>query len=170
MSIAIIMTFDTASDARIRRYWASLESRNLVIPNLGRPHLTLAQIDPDDHERAGEALADVATGIHGMVIAFDSLGVFPGEQPILFVNPVANAGLLAAHRRVHEALRKAEVGREGSQGHYLPGSWVPHVTLGRVHDASLLGEAVTVASDFRLRFTMTGIALASMRSDVFCPS
>ena len=174
MTIAIVMTFDSASDARIRGFWSSLESQGLVVPNLGRPHLTLAQIAPGDLERAGDALADVSSGVHGTRLAFDSLGIFPGEQPVLFLNPVANAGLLALHRRVHDALRKGGIARDGVHGrynhHYLPGTWVPHVTLGRLVGAAMLGEAIAIANGFRLRFDVTGVTLAAIRSEAICPS
>lgn len=164
MSIAIVMTFDSTADARIRRLWKVFEDRALILPNTGRPHLTLAQIDPDALDRAAEALADVASGTNGTRLAFDSLGVFSGQQPVLFLNPVASAGLLALHRRVHEALRRSGIAHQGEHGHYTPGNWVPHVTLGRLHHAGRLGEAMTIANGFRLRFEVTGIALSAMRS------
>jgi 2'-5' RNA ligase len=170
MSVAIIVTFDSSADARIRRFWSALEAEDLIVPNLGRPHITLAQIAPDDLGRAADALAEVAAGVHGTRLMVDSLGLFPGAQPVLFLNPVVNAGLLALHRRVHDALRKVEIAREGTQGHYLPGSWVPHLTLGRLRKASCLGEALMIANGFRLRFEMTGVALMAMRTDAICPS
>ena len=170
MSVAIVMTFDSSTDARIRRFWSVLEAEGLIVPNLGRPHMTLAQIDPDDLDRAADALAEVAAGVHGTRLLIDSLGLFPGDQPVLFLNPVANGGLLAMHRRVHDALRKSEVAREGSHGHYLPGSWVPHVTLGRLHEASRLGDALAIVNGFRLRFEVTAVALSAMRTNAICPS
>lgn len=164
------MTFDTASDTRIRRLWKAFEDHALILPNVGRPHMTMAQIEVDALEGAAGALAEVASGMHGTRLAFDSIGLFPGEQPVLFLNPVASAGLLALHRRVHDALRKADSTLVAGPGHYLPGNWVPHVTLGRLHAAASLGEAMTIANEFRLRFEVTGIALSALRSEAICPS
>lgn len=160
--LGIVLLLDTASDVRIRRMWSMLADPGLIQPNLGRPHITVALVEDDDHETIREALADIGTSVHGMRLAFDSLGVFPGEQPVLFLNPVASGGLLALHRRIHDALRRAGVSSLGPN--YDPGRWVPHLTLGRVPEAGSLGPALAVANRFRLRFDVTLVAIAAMRT------
>jgi len=159
--LGIVLLPDVASDARIRRMWSLLEDPELILPNIGRPHITAALVAEDDRETAGEALAGIAGNMQGMRIAFDSLGLFPGEQPVLFLNPVASGGLLALHRRIHDALRLSGIRSLGPN--YDPGQWVPHLTLGRVSDAERLGPALAIANRFRLRFEVTFVALAAMR-------
>ncbi|MGC4191887.1 MAG: 2'-5' RNA ligase family protein [Thermomicrobiales bacterium] len=166
MSAGIVMTFDTVSDTRIRQLWSALETPGLIVPNLGRPHLTLALIDEADLGAAGDALADLAAGMHGTTIAVDSIGLFPGEQPVLFLNPVASGVLLALHRRVHAALRNVGIVTDGPGHNYVPGRWVPHVTLGRAIDAAALDPAIRIANRFRLRFEVTGIALMAVRTEL----
>lgn len=163
-SVAIVLTFDPPSDARVRGFWTALESTGQLVPNLGRPHMTLAQIPPDSFDVADDALAGVAAGFSRMTIGFDSLGFFPGEQPVLFLNPVASGTLLALHRRIHIALHGAGIAHEGPNGRYAPGEWVPHVTLGRLKHVSGLPDATGIANGFRLRFELTAIALGSLHS------
>ncbi|MGB3329583.1 MAG: 2'-5' RNA ligase family protein [Thermomicrobiales bacterium] len=158
------MTFDHPSDARVRALWADLADPGLLTPHIGRPHMTFAQVAPEDVEAAGAALADIAHGVHGLRVAIDSLGVFPGEQPVLFLNPVPSGRLLALHRRIHLALQNGGIEHDGPFQRYVPGEWVPHVTLGRLKDETRLGDALAIANGFRLRFELTGVALGSFHS------
>jgi len=60
-------------------------------------------------------------------IQLASLGVFPGPPSVLFAAPVVTVELLALHRDYHQT---SWASGPRCWAHYLPGSWVPHVTLG----------------------------------------
>jgi 2'-5' RNA ligase len=66
------------------------------------------------------------------------LGIFPGEQPVIWAAPVVTPDLLTKHAELHTALMPFAV-----HAHYRPGSWVPHVTLSQqgVASAARLIEA-----------------------------
>lgn len=159
----IALVFDAASERRIRGFWTELSQHGLIALNVGRPHLTVGRVSGDDLERASEILADLSESVGGARIAVDSIGVFTGESPVLFLNPVPNGSLLSLHRRAHAALRKGGV--DSLERFHDPERWVPHVTLGHVHAESQLGEALGVANQFRLRFELTVIAVLAMNKN-----
>jgi 2'-5' RNA ligase len=57
-------------------------------------------------------------------IYLSGYGVFPGPPAVVWIAPVITADLLARHASLHSALRTFPCER-----HYLPGNWMPHVTL-----------------------------------------
>lgn len=159
----IALVFDPASERRVRGFWTALSDRGLIEPNAGRPHLTVGRVSGDILERTGEILADLSENVGGARIAVDSLGVFTGQAPVLFLNPVPNGALLSLHRRVHAALRAG--GIETLEQFHEPTRWAPHVTLGHVYDATQLGEAMTVANQFRLRFELQVTTFLAMNKN-----
>ena len=108
----IALVFDHASERRVRGFWTELSNHGLIAPNVGRPHLTVGRIAGDDLERTSEILADLSESVGGARIAVDSIGVFTGDSPVLFLNPVPNGALLSLHRRAHAMRRKRRSTRQ----------------------------------------------------------
>ena len=103
-----------------------------------RPHVTFAVA-----EVVGEAGLRAAERAGGgrLELAMDLLGVFGGDQGVLFLGVTPTQALVAAHAAVHAAL-PGDGG--GPYGHFRPGVWVPHCTLAAGLDGGALGRAVSV--------------------------
>jgi len=86
------------------------------------PHLTLS-VHEDDREAE---ILDAFAGFAPAPAPCDlrSLGVFHGEEGVLFAAPVPTRDLLALHAAWHERLD----GPSGEED-YRPDGWMPHVTL-----------------------------------------
>ena len=72
-------------------------------------------------------------------IQLSSLGLFPGPPAVLFAAPVVSAELLELHGRFHHAAASFV---PHCWPHYLPGDWVPHVTLGEGMRPALVPAAI----------------------------
>ena len=128
VSLSVCLLLDPAAEAAVRGLWRRLEAAG--VPTLLRhthgrhvPHLTLASVHHDGAEAVLSALAALPVAPR-VEVSLDALGMFPRSRSWLAVP--ADAGLLARHARAVEAVRAA-----GAQvhGHYLPGAWLPHLTL-----------------------------------------
>ncbi|MGK9236323.1 2'-5' RNA ligase family protein [Inquilinus limosus] len=91
------------------------------------PHLTLAVYDRLDAAAMTVSLQRFADGQAALGIQLASLGLFPGPPAVLFAAPVVTAELLDLHGRFHHAAARF---LPRCWARYLPGDWVPHVTLG----------------------------------------
>jgi len=119
-------------------------------------HISMAIYDDPPLERFMPALADLAETLSPIEVQLAHIGLFVGttsvgssgvksvgvdgsgveglgayslgKQPqgVVFLGVVVTETLLALHRRVHVALGAF---RESCWAHYLPGAWVPHVSL-----------------------------------------
>ena len=144
MALAVCLLLDARSERAVRKLWDRLEI--LGVPTLrshthGRhlPHLSFAVLRQwrlDDVRHAVEALPDGGS----VDLHFDALGTFRRGRAWLI--PAVPSGVL---RRQEEVI--AAVGATGADlhRHYVPGVWVPHVTIApRVPLASLPVLAATV--------------------------
>lgn len=128
---SIEVTFDEATEARIREDWGRLAAAGL--PSLAahtgasnRPHLTLA---------AGPALRPAACAVPN-VIRFASVLLFPhGSNVVLAWGVVVTEELARLHRELHARV-------EGALPTSLPDAWTPHVTLTRRLPAARVGDAL----------------------------
>ena len=99
------------------------------------------QIAPRYH-RAGlpEALAQLARRHAPLLVLTSGLGLFPGDDPVLYLPLVRTAALTALHADLWAALAPFAIDPPQL---YAPDQWVPHLTLvaGGLR-AAALGEAV----------------------------
>jgi 2'-5' RNA ligase superfamily len=128
MALAVCLLLDARSERAMRKLWDRLE--DLGVPTLrshthGRhlPHLSFAVLRDwrlDDVRQTVEALPDGGP----VDLHFDALGIFRRGRAWLI--PAVTSGVL---RRQEEVV--AAVGAAGADLHrnYVPGVWVPHVTL-----------------------------------------
>ena len=106
------------------------------------PHISLAVYDGLDPEPLIRALDRFSDGMHAPVVKLSGLGLFPGPAAVLFAAPVVSAELLALHRDFHAAIDSAGA---ACWPYYLPGNWVPHVTLGEQLTPEEAGAAISGA-------------------------
>ncbi len=159
MALSVCLLLDAPAERAVRGVWHRLEE--LGVPSLlshthGRhvPHLSLASLRSyalDPVRSALEALAPAdRSPLH-----FDGLGVFRRSRCWLL--PAVTRDLLDRHAAVAEALRAtgAELHR-----HYLPGTWLPHLTLApRVHLADL---PVVARAAFETLPLVAGVSRAAL--------
>lgn len=90
------------------------------------PHVSLAVFEGVDISKLIEVVASFAEDTAAFNIRFSSIGIFPGEENIVFLAPVMTIDLLMLHERFHDRLNATGL---TSDPYYLPGTWVPHCTI-----------------------------------------
>ncbi|MFC6287412.1 2'-5' RNA ligase family protein [Nocardioides sp. GCM10027113] len=146
MALAVCLLFDTRSELLVRELWARLE--RLGVPTLAshthrqhHPHLSYAVLrewDLPGVEGALGALPDhgpVTLGCHGTVL-------FPRGRVSLAV--AVDADVAARQDAVVRAL--AATGADLHRN-YLPGRWVPHVSVATRAKGPVLRAAVRAVTD-----------------------
>lgn len=143
MPYSIELRFDHALSARIVQVQRALAQRGLrLMPQAAAaPHVSLAVYDERGLDPAPLAAMTerFAAKNEPLPISFASLGVFPGEERVLFLAPAPSRALLDVHAAWH-ALVADLAGNCWS--YYRPGHWVPHCTLCTALPASDLARAI----------------------------
>ena len=136
MALAVCLLLDERSEAVVVALWHRLEAAG--VPTLlshthgrHRPHLTFASVRPAGAGTVRDVVAALATLAEAPPTALhlDGFGTFRRSR--CWLAPAVSGGLVERQRAVVEALEgtDAELHR-----HYLPGHWVPHVTVApRLH-------------------------------------
>jgi 2'-5' RNA ligase len=129
MSFAVQFYFDPQTEAAILLAREKLLRRGIhPIPDEmpGRPHLTLGIWNGKSPHGLVPRLETLAAGLPASDVLFSSAGVFPTREGVIFLAPVVTQQLLEVHAQVHREV--VSPGLEADRS-YLPGNWVPHVTL-----------------------------------------
>ena len=88
------------------------------------PHITVCAFSSDDEATVREAAGRLADKLTRGEISIASIGVF--NPSVLFLAPVVDSYLLKSSQTANDAMREvAAVKNE----RYVPGSWVPHMTV-----------------------------------------
>jgi hypothetical protein len=144
MPFAIQVFFDPASDTAVRSLWAELASTAVPFPlqdSGNRPHLSLAIYSELKMAVCARLLTSFVQTHPPFALTIASLGIFPGEQAVVFLAPIVSASLLDLHRQIHELLQ--DTGALPST-YYLPGHWTPHCTLATRVPPQFLSQALAV--------------------------
>ncbi len=168
MAYGVSLYFDDTSDERIRVLWEVLASagisasppRGPLGPGAGRhcPHLSLGVAATAAEATLSERLAALAAQHAPLVLTLSSIGLFPTNEPVVYLGVVMTDRLLQLHKEVHALLAQETM---GAWPYYLAGSWVAHVTLARGVARDQLGAAVQlVAGQVRLPFEVNAESLA----------
>jgi 2'-5' RNA ligase len=126
MPYAVELFFDAATESSIRRLREALSPAGES--QIGRPHVALGGCrglrDVADLTRTLESLAGDQAG--PLPVSLAHLGVFPGNEGVLFYGVTVTTPLLLLHRRFHAQFTSTAV---DWSPFYQPGHWVPHCTL-----------------------------------------
>lgn len=146
MALAVCLLFDPRSDRLVRGLWARLEEMgvgSLISHTHGRhrPHLSYAVLREWELELVQSALRPLAVADPVEAACQGSL-LFPRGRVALA--PALAADVVARQERVVAALKA--VGAD-LHHHYLPGRWVPHVSVATRSTAAQLPSVVTAVSD-----------------------
>ena len=159
MALSVCLLLDPVGERAVRRLWTRLETQGvatLLTHTHGRhlPHLTLASLRSYELVAVQDALGCLAEA-EPTTLQLDGLGMFRRSRCWLL--PAVDAGLVARQEAVAAAL--AATGADLHR-HYLPGTWIPHLTLApRAHLDQLGTVARTVFEVLPLVVTLTRTAL-----------
>lgn len=127
MTLSVCWLLDARAEHAVRALWRRLEEAGvgtLASHTHGRhvPHLTLAALQECDRAAVrGSLRSDSWAPVE---LRFDALGAFPRARCWLAAAP--SVRLLERHAAVVRAARTAGA---VVHPHYLPGAWLPHLTL-----------------------------------------
>lgn len=142
--LALVLTFDAQTQARLEQVISQLESQGLTpFPEGMRvsPHVTLhaftfPSVDKSTQGNVAqpnalplhffESLTDLAHRLAPIEINLESLGAFNSEQGVIFLAPVATRSLQSIHFQAQQLLARYDA---MLHPYYLPDQWVPHVTI-----------------------------------------
>lgn len=168
MAYVVELFCDAATEAALRRLWDALANAGLTTATQERyrPHVSLGGCrDLRDAAALLRALETLATEQAGpLPVTLSHLGVFPGEEGVVFYGVTVTPPLLVLHRRFHAQF--APTALDWSP-FYEPGRWVPHCTLAYGLEPDRLSEAVTVLQTVvspPLSGLLTSIALVEIPS------
>ncbi|WP_203231042.1 2'-5' RNA ligase family protein [Nocardioides caldifontis] len=153
------MLLDARGDAAVRRLWRRLEDGGvptLLTHTHGRhvPHLSYASLRSYDLDAVRDALSALPAR-EPVELRFDAFGTFRRSR--CWLAPAVTAEL--AQRQEIVATACATTGAELHR-HYVPGDWVPHLTLApRLHLDQLPAVAAAVYDVLPLVSVGTSVAL-----------
>ncbi len=139
MPYSVVVTLDAVVGATVEKMWDALSSVGIASEGQvqgNHPHITLGVYhDVIKREAAFKAIRDLAAGHKAADVALSGCGIFPGQTHALCAIPIVTGQLLALHRELHASV-------PSDNPHYAPDRWVPHVTLARELDASIVAAGV----------------------------
>jgi 2'-5' RNA ligase len=165
MAYAVELMVDAEAAGPIKALWRQIYAAcgGLAADTESSPHISLAafELGPNldsDLAQASALLADFAAETAALQSRFQAVAAFPTEQRVLYLAPIVNRELLAAHAAFHIRLAQARI--QGA-AYYLPGSWIPHCTVAMQLPAGQLGPALELAcrADVFRPFTLDAVRL-----------
>ncbi|MCU0514587.1 MAG: 2'-5' RNA ligase family protein [Anaerolineae bacterium] len=128
MPSGIVALLDDLHDARVRSLWQMLEQQfGLKGSGLAPfPHITLHLAEDYHLVRLRDILEQLGQTLAPFSVSTSGLGIFSGEDPILYI-PVTRAPFLNVfHSHLWEVVAPAA---EASSMYYHADYWLPHLTL-----------------------------------------
>lgn len=124
---AIVSVLDDPWRERVEEIWGELKAvfrlQDVIAAN--RPHFTYQWADAYDDGIAA-TLAGLATEMAPYRIRTHGLGIFRGDEAVVYLAMMRDDGIERVHGRLW---RDAAVGGINVRGYYAPETWVPHITL-----------------------------------------
>jgi 2'-5' RNA ligase len=124
----IVTVLDEPWRERVEEIWGELAAV-FGLPSAGAqrdPHVTYHVADSYDQDAVDAAMSAIASATPAFELETHGLGVFRGEQTVLFLHVTPSPALSALHAAV---LRGVEAIARGPREFYVPETWVPHITL-----------------------------------------
>lgn len=158
---AIVTALDEPWRERVEKVWAELKAvfRLQAIATISKPHFTYHVAERYDRDRIDAALGRVAASTQPFEIETHGLGVFRGEETVLFLHVTPSPTLRAMHGAIWSA---AEGIARDVKPVYAAEPWVPHITLaiGDLREEQLPQiMALLGRRDYRWRLPATNLCL-----------
>jgi 2'-5' RNA ligase len=128
-TVGVVSILEGPARAEAKRLWKLFETEygSRSVQAFDHPHLTFHAGACLDLTELDDALSEACRQIRPFDMEIDGLGYFDSESPVIYMTVVPNRELLALHRQIGEAMGSHCV---GMFERYLPGVWVPHISLG----------------------------------------
>lgn len=108
--------------------WSELEAefglRGVLVTPF--PHFSYHVAQSYDSERLGSILEELAGQTKAFTIQTSGLGIFTGDQPVVYIPVIRTQALSRLHAQVWA--RVAPIA-SGTVDYYRPEAWLPHITL-----------------------------------------
>ncbi|MCL4561142.1 MAG: 2'-5' RNA ligase family protein [Chloroflexi bacterium] len=125
---AIVSLLEPSTYSRIEAMWRILELQCGLqgIKTTPFPHFSWHVAENYDFDRVEGTLRQIAATSKPFTVKTAGLGLFTGTEPVIYVLIVKNENLYRFHNTIWEKIHPNAV---GSNEHYAPEAWVPHITL-----------------------------------------
>lgn len=143
----IVSLLDATHEARVRALWAEFREKFDVegVARVPIPHLSYHIADEYDLPRMKPLLNQIAHDTEVFEVDTDGLGIFTGENPVLYIPVRFNDALVRLQKRLWTALDAVST---APNAHYEPADWVPHITLAHNDvDHDLLPNVIRLISE-----------------------
>lgn len=107
------------------------------------PYLSLAVFDDVDESAVGEAASSFAAATRVVEITITGLGIFPNENPVIYASVLASAALMGLQKSLYDGFGDLA---KRMRPTYVPGSWVPHISLSITDRLGLSTDVETLMS------------------------
>jgi 2'-5' RNA ligase len=124
----IASILDKPATSRVENLWQELEARcGLVgVKSTPFPHLSWQVTEAYDVPRLETALHTLARQSQPFIIHTSGLGLFTGDNPVVYISIVKDELLMRFHSLLWERMNGIAV---QPALYYAPGQWIPHITL-----------------------------------------
>ena len=141
---AIVSALDDPHREMVENIWGELKAVFGLQSVVGstRPHVTYHVAEAYDAARIADALAGAARAMRPFAIETHGLGVFRGDETVLYLHVSPSPALAAMHGAVWDAATPIATGPKPVYG---ATTWVPHITLA---SGDLSEEVLPVALQF----------------------
>jgi hypothetical protein len=149
MPYSVEVYFESEVENLVREIWKDLAYSNIssyMLDGNYRPHVSLTVFD-EAIPGFNIEFEKYIKNLPPFSIKFDSIGIFPRPEGVVFLAAVVNDALLTLHQDFNK--RFADL-MTGVRSYYLPGNWIPHCTLGYRIDSKMLSRAVSHCSEIIL--------------------
>ena len=130
MGYAVLLYFDDKTEQSILalRHVLTKQGVETSIDKSGkRPHVSLAGFsDVTNSDLLILLVQEYAKNLKSFDVRFDSFGVFPSTESVLFLSPTPTIQLLTYHKEFHQKLSRNKF---VSSLYYVPENWMPHCTV-----------------------------------------
>lgn len=135
---AIVSELDDPWREEVENIWGELKAVFGLKSVIGstRPHFTYQVADAYDATNIDAALASIGAEERQFVAQTRGLGVFRGDETVLYLAVTRDAAVERMHERVWASTARAA---SGLRPYYASETWVPHITLaiGDLQEAQL---------------------------------
>jgi 2'-5' RNA ligase len=146
LTFTVELRFDPKTDATFQAVWARLAEQGISTSMLdfqARPHVTLSATAEMEAQSVQPWLKKLAAEIGIFEVLFQSLGIFPTVEGVVFFAPAVTQSLLDLHRRFHQECP----GSWCAAPYYAPHRWVPHSTAAVGLNANHIANAIAVCME-----------------------
>jgi 2'-5' RNA ligase len=140
MPFAIVLTFDEESSYPIMQIFKNFKDKKIGSMHYDpkyKPHITLSIYENINTKSAKDRLTLFSIENKSFEIQVSSIGYFPVEKSVIFLNPKASNKLLTIQQKIVSLFK-------GVEGGTSPLTWVPHCTLGMYLQKEDIAKAIDI--------------------------